>query len=66
MTWLGHSSVHLQVDGLHILIDPALSSRASPFAHFGPKAYNPTPVSLKQLPRIDVVLVSHNHYDHLD
>lgn len=66
MTWLGHSSVHLQVDGLHILIDPALSSRASPFEHFGPKAYNPTPVSLKQLPRIDVVLVSHNHYDHLD
>lgn len=66
MTWLGHASVHLQIDGLHVLIDPVLSGRASPFEGFGPQAYNPSPISLEDLPRIDLVLISHNHYDHLD
>ena len=66
MTWLGHASVHLQIDGLQVLIDPVLSGRASPFDRFGPQAYNEPPVSIAQLPRIDLVLISHNHYDHLD
>lgn len=66
MTWLGHASVHLQIDGLQVLIDPVLSGRASPFDRFGPRAYNDPPVSIAQLPRIDLVLISHNHYDHLD
>lgn len=66
MTWLGHASVHLQIDGLHVLIDPVLSGRASPFEGFGPQAYNPSPISIENLPRIDLVLISHNHYDHLD
>lgn len=66
MTWLGHASVHLQVDGLQILIDPVLSGRASPFESMGPKAHNPSPLPLQKLPRVDLVLISHNHYDHLD
>jgi N-acyl-phosphatidylethanolamine-hydrolysing phospholipase D len=66
LTWLGHASVHLQIDGLQILIDPVLSGRASPFAHLGPQAYSPSPIALQDLPRIDLVLISHNHYDHLD
>jgi N-acyl-phosphatidylethanolamine-hydrolysing phospholipase D len=66
MTWLGHASVHLQVDGLGILIDPVFSSRASPFESIGPKAHNAPPITLGNLPRVDLVLISHNHYDHLD
>jgi len=66
LTWLGHASVHLQIDGLQILIDPVLSGRASPFDYLGPQAYSPPPISPHDLPRIDLVLISHNHYDHLD
>lgn len=66
MTWLGHASVHLQIDGLAILIDPVFSGRASPFESIGPKAHNPPPITLQNLPRVDLVLISHNHYDHLD
>ncbi len=66
MTWLGHSSIHLQIDGLQILMDPVLSGRASPFASFGPVAYNAPLLTVTDLPRIDLVLISHNHYDHLD
>lgn len=64
--WLGHATVLLRVGDLHLITDPHLSARASPFSFAGPKRLVPAPATVGQLPKIDVVLVSHNHYDHLD
>jgi L-ascorbate metabolism protein UlaG (beta-lactamase superfamily) len=65
-TWLGHSTVYLEIDGLRLLVDPVFSERASPFKLFGPKRFHSPPTALTDLPPIDVVLVSHDHPDHLD
>jgi L-ascorbate metabolism protein UlaG (beta-lactamase superfamily) len=65
-TWLGHSSALWQINGLRVMTDPHLSERASPVSFAGPKRLTAPPITLAQLPRIDVVLISHNHYDHLD
>lgn len=64
-TWIGHASVLVQTQGLNILTDPIWSNRAGPFG-FGPGRVTAPGVRLEDLPRIDLVLVSHNHYDHLD
>ncbi|MFY8350841.1 MBL fold metallo-hydrolase [Pseudoalteromonas sp. SSM20] len=63
---LGHSSILLKVHGEFWLLDPVFAQRASPFSFMGPKRFQPTPISLEELPPIDKVLISHNHYDHLD
>lgn len=63
---LGHSSLLLKVMGEYWLIDPVFSERASPFSFMGPKRFQPTPITIGQLPPIAKVLISHNHYDHLD
>jgi L-ascorbate metabolism protein UlaG (beta-lactamase superfamily) len=65
-TWLGHSTVLLEIDGWRILTDPVWGQRASPFTLLGPKRFQPVPVGLRDLPAIDAVVISHDHYDHLD
>lgn len=65
-TWIGHATVLMQASGLTVLTDPIFSRRASPFQFLGPSRYYPPGIMLSELPHIDVVLVSHNHYDHLD
>lgn len=63
---LGHSSLLLALTGEFWLIDPVFSERASPFKWLGPKRFHPTPIALDQLPKIRGVIISHDHYDHLD
>ena len=65
-TWLGHSTVLIEIDGVRVLTDPVWGPRASPSRLLGPKRFQPVPVALRDLPPIDLVIVSHDHYDHLD
>jgi N-acyl-phosphatidylethanolamine-hydrolysing phospholipase D len=66
ITWIGHATMLVQASGLNVLTDPIFSERASPVQFSGPKRAQPPGIALADLPRIDVVLISHNHYDHLD
>ena len=66
VTWVGHATVLLQVDGLNVLTDPNWSERASPLGWAGPRRLNPPGLAFQDLPRIDAVVISHDHYDHLD
>lgn len=66
VTFINHATFLIQVDGYNILTDPIYSERASPFQWAGPKRVHAPGVSLEDLPPIDLVLISHNHYDHLD
>jgi hypothetical protein len=65
-TYINHATVLIQVSGLNILTDPIWSERASPVTFAGPKRIRPPGVAIEDLPEIDLILVSHNHYDHLD
>ncbi len=65
-TWLGHSTVLLEIDGHRVLTDPVWGDRVSPVAFAGPKRFHPAPVAIDELPPLDAVVVSHDHYDHLD
>jgi L-ascorbate metabolism protein UlaG (beta-lactamase superfamily) len=64
-TWLGHSTVLLELDGRRVLTDPVFGMRASPVGFAGPKRFHPVPVPLADLPPLDAVLISHDHFDHL-
>ena len=66
VTWLGHSTTLLQLGGLNILTDPVWAERASPVRFAGPRRRLPAAIAVEQLPPIDAVVISHNHYDHLD
>ncbi|HEX6558492.1 MAG TPA: MBL fold metallo-hydrolase [Longimicrobiales bacterium] len=66
VTWLGQSGFFVQIGAVNLLLDPVLSVRASPFASIGPARIPAAPLSIADLPRIDAVVLSHDHYDHLD
>ncbi|MGC1872316.1 MAG: MBL fold metallo-hydrolase [Acidobacteriaceae bacterium] len=66
VTWMGHSTLLLEIDGMTILTDPVWSERASFVSFAGPKRFYPPTLALKDLPPLDAVLLSHDHYDHLD
>ncbi len=65
VTWFGHSSMLLEVDGVRLLVDPMWDERASPVNWLGPKRFFAPPLRLNELPELDAVLISHDHYDHL-
>jgi L-ascorbate metabolism protein UlaG (beta-lactamase superfamily) len=66
LSFVGHASWLIQTSGVNILVDPVWSMRASPFSFAGPKRHNDPGIAFEVLPKVDVVLVSHGHYDHLD
>lgn len=65
ITWLGHSTLLLESDGVRVLTDPVFGPRASPLSFAGGRRFHPVPATIDQLPPLDAVLVSHDHYDHL-
>ena len=66
VSWFGHSTALLEIDGYRVLTDPVWSDRCSPSDVVGPQRLHPPPVPLEALPAIDAVVISHDHYDHLD
>jgi len=66
LTWIGHATLLIQLDGVNVLTDPHFSERASPVGFAGPRRLNPPGLAFEALPPIDVVVISHDHYDHLD
>ena len=66
VTWLGHSTMLVEIDGHRVLTDPIFSERASPVPFAGPKRWTAPPLPLEELPAVDAVVISHDHYDHLD
>ena len=66
ITYVNHSTFLIQTAGVNILVDPVWSERVSPFSFAGPKRFRPPGVKFEDLPPINLVLLSHNHYDHLD
>lgn len=66
LTWMGHSSVLTEIDGHRVLFDPVWGNRCSPFDFAGPKRLHPVPLPIAALGPVDVVVISHDHYDHLD
>jgi N-acyl-phosphatidylethanolamine-hydrolysing phospholipase D len=66
VVWINHCTFLIEIEGVRFLTDPIWSKRCSPFAFFGPKRRHDPAIEIAKLPKIDVVLISHNHYDHLD
>jgi L-ascorbate metabolism protein UlaG (beta-lactamase superfamily) len=65
VTWLGHSTLLLELDGLRVLTDPVFANRIGPGLGIGPRRFHAPPVRIDQLPKLDAILVSHDHFDHL-
>ncbi|HEX2882530.1 MAG TPA: MBL fold metallo-hydrolase, partial [Polyangiaceae bacterium] len=66
ITWFGHSSLLVEIDGERLLLDPVWGERCSPLRFMGPARFHPAPIALNDLPPVSAVLISHDHYDHLD
>jgi L-ascorbate metabolism protein UlaG (beta-lactamase superfamily) len=65
IAWLGHSTMVIESGGIRVLTDPVFGSRIGPLAGVGPRRYHPVPATIAQLPKLDAILVSHDHFDHL-
>src|SRR5512140_599513 len=65
ITWLGHSSVLIEADGVRILTDPVFGEHASPISFIGRKRFHPVPATIEEMLPLDAILLSHDHYDHL-
>ncbi len=65
-SWIGHSSILILMENQRILVDPVLEQRASPFSWIGPRRFHPSPLTAEELPGVEVVLITHDHYDHLE
>lgn len=66
ITWIGHATTLIQYKGVNLLTDPMFSNRASPVGFAGPERYNPPSLTINSLPKLDYIVISHSHYDHLD
>ena len=66
VTWLGHSTILMNISSMNVLIDPVFSDYTSPIPYLGPNRYSDLPLKIKDLPNIDLVVITHDHYDHLD
>lgn len=66
VTWLGHSTTLLELDGVRVLTDPIWAERVSPVSFAGPRRFHATPAAIAELPALDAILISHDHFDHLD
>lgn len=66
ITWLGHSSMLVELDGRRVLFDPVFGERCSPSSYYGPKRFFAPPLPVSELPSLNAVVISHDHYDHLD
>lgn len=66
VTWFGHSATLVEIESFRVMTDPVFSERVSPFGFLGPKRWYPSPIRIHHLPPIDAVVISHDHYDHLD
>jgi len=66
VTWLGHSTLIVELEGRRVLLDPVFGERCSPSHFIGPKRFHPVPIAPEALPAIDAIVISHDHYDHLD
>ncbi|MFD2766131.1 MBL fold metallo-hydrolase [Micromonospora eburnea] len=66
IVWYGHASILIEIEGRRVLVDPVWSDRCSPSALIGPRRIHEPPVRLDELPRVDAIVISHDHYDHLD
>jgi L-ascorbate metabolism protein UlaG (beta-lactamase superfamily) len=66
ITWFGHSTLLVDIEGRRVLIDPVFAERCSPSRFVGPRRFHPVPMEVDALPRLDAVVISHDHYDHLD
>lgn len=64
--WIGHATTLLNFQNTIILMDPVFSERCAPVQFIGPKRYRPVPIPVNRIPRVDAVIISHNHYDHMD
>lgn len=66
ITWFGHATMLIEIDGHRILVDPVFCERVSPSQRIGPKRFHPVPMALHIMPRLDAIILTHDHYDHLD